>query len=1447
MGFLARDHVSDATIRAGTRLAALALLAVLLLGGLGGSLPRAAAAPAEGPPPATSLAAGPAAEIPGQGIDALPEYFVSPITGGSYRIQKDPIRGAYLYCAAAGGACYGTREAILSMEARGLPAWALAVEPALRERIRRDSGDAANVIVELRDGTFARTASDVWAGVSDDLRGLESAALKGPVPDRAVLDRLDAVLDASRHDIYARAREDLAPLIAEVRSEVESAGGTYRGYTPVLPAVFARVPLTAIPALASNPWVARISESRPVYIQMDVSAYALHADTYWGNGYTGGTWDLAVMDTGIDPTHPALTVGQASVFHTIGQTNACYADQPANPDDLHSHGTHVAGTVASVNATYRGVAYGLDQLINAKAGWLRSAACGGGGEMIEEDGMDAADWAVGTAGADVLSLSFGGGVNVGDTPWERFFDAVVDELNVGMAIAAGNSGSGARTVGEPGAGMNIVTVGAVDDFNTVSRTGDTIAGWSSRGPTGDGRLKPDIAAPGVNIRSSYAFWEGGNPDFVDFSGTSMATPHVAASMILLLNQMGVDVPGVAFPPAVKALLLNTAQDLGTAGADTAYGWGYEDLARAYAMRANVVDGLVGTGASHYVFYRSPAVAGDRTTMVWNRHANYIGSNYPTQYFALNDLDLFAYDEADNRRISASTRTVDNVEQVVSDGLTGAYVTKVHVPGALNGVTQEHYALAADEALTPVAPPSLSLTLSAPPLVEVGAPFTVSATAANSGELTAHNVAVTLNLPAGFTLVSGANPQALGRIAPGGTAPVSWQVRGDALGSSDLTATATSDSYDELFGAGAGPVPVEVIDSFPPDSAVDALPAFENVASFGVTATASDAFGVASIELFFSKDTGPWTSFGTDAAAPWQWTFDTVPLGGDGVYDFYSIATDTSSNVESAPASADATTRVETSPPNSSVNALPPYTTTVTFTVTATAYDAGSNVSAVSLYYQRQGGTWALLRTLNAEPWSWTFDSSSAGGDGTYEFYTVATDAFGNVEVKSPAIEASTTIDTMPPATTVGVSGNLGTGGWYTSAVTITLTVVEATSGIASTRYRIDGVAWQAYAGPFQIAGEGAHTVEFFSTDLAGNSEIVQRVDFRVDTVAPATNATLGGTLGTNGWRVTTVTVSLAAADNGSGVAETAYQLDGGSWLAYSGPFAVAGEGAHSLAFASTDAAGNLETTGWVEFKIDRTPPLSDSTLSGSLGSNDWYVSHPTVAFTASDALSGLASTQVRVDGGAWQAYASVITVAGEGSHTVEYYSIDAAGNQEASRSITLKVDTLPPEVAITSPARDDRLHTSSVAATWTRSDGGSGISGCTIAVDGGAASPASGTSRVFDGLADGAHRFVLTCSDAAGLASSAEVSFSTNTDPFSSDGPYGSWLWIAIILTVAASASLIVIGAAVRRRRRKDEERKPTARPSQKREPAPPPREPERGSTPPPPPPPDDLPPPPRD
>ena len=114
---------------------------------------------------------------------------------------------------------------------------------------------------------------------------------------------------------------------------------------------------------------------------------------------------------------------------------------------------------------------------------------------------------------------------------------------------------------------------------------------------------------------------------------------------------------------------------------------------AYATRPFVTDGLVGTGAVHYVFYRGSVVPGDKATLVWNRHATYVTASFPTVYYPLNDLDLLGYNEANNNRLGTSTRTVDNVEQVVAAANVASYIYKVHAPGSFVGVTQEDYGLA----------------------------------------------------------------------------------------------------------------------------------------------------------------------------------------------------------------------------------------------------------------------------------------------------------------------------------------------------------------------------------------------------------------------------------------------------------------------------------------------------------------------------------------------------------------------------------------------------------------------------------------------------------------------------------------------------------------------------------------------------------------------------------
>ncbi|HTD81364.1 MAG TPA: hypothetical protein VK723_04360, partial [Thermoplasmata archaeon] len=139
----------------------------------------------------------------GVGIADIPEYFVSPLTGVSYRIFKDAERGTYRYCIQGGG-CFATPLDVMTEEAKSLPAWALAVAPALRDRIAvagLGSNEVARVIIELRDGTFSHVATAAWASIEPQSRALEaraSAFAALGVSDKATMDRIDALNDATR-------------------------------------------------------------------------------------------------------------------------------------------------------------------------------------------------------------------------------------------------------------------------------------------------------------------------------------------------------------------------------------------------------------------------------------------------------------------------------------------------------------------------------------------------------------------------------------------------------------------------------------------------------------------------------------------------------------------------------------------------------------------------------------------------------------------------------------------------------------------------------------------------------------------------------------------------------------------------------------------------------------------------------------------------------------------------------------------------------------------------------------------------------------------------------------------------------------------------------------------------------------------------------------------------
>ncbi|WP_323369343.1 S8 family serine peptidase [Streptomyces alkaliterrae] len=277
-------------------------------------------------------------------------------------------------------------------------------------------------------------------------------------------------------------------------------------------------------ALTGGSGVETVSLDRVRKVALDKSVARVGAPKVWQAGYEGDGVRIAVLDTGIDTSHPDLGAGKvvaARDFSGSGSTR-----------DRQGHGTHVASTAAGSGAKSKGRFKGVApkaQLINAKV--LDDSGFGMDSGIIE--GME---WAV-ARGAKVVNLSLGGYDLPGIDPMEEAVNRLSAKSGALFVIAAGNEGPGKGTISSPGSADAALTVGAVDRR-------DKIADFSSIGlRTGDGHLKPDMTAPGVDIGAAAA--KGSEIEregtrvadgYVAISGTSMATPHVAGAAALLAQQ-----------------------------------------------------------------------------------------------------------------------------------------------------------------------------------------------------------------------------------------------------------------------------------------------------------------------------------------------------------------------------------------------------------------------------------------------------------------------------------------------------------------------------------------------------------------------------------------------------------------------------------------------------------------------------------------------------------------------------------------------------------------------------------------------------------------------------------------------------------------------------------------------------------------------------------------------
>lgn len=275
---------------------------------------------------------------------------------------------------------------------------------------------------------------------------------------------------------------------------------------------------------------------------------------------------IAILDTGIDAGHVEFAGGKV-----IGWRD--FVNGRAEPYDDHGHGTHVASIAAGRGVgTATGVApgaalVGLKVLGRNGAGRTRDIAAALQYCVDERERL----------GIRVANLSLGSeGSSDGNDFGSRMVQRAV-AAGIVVVVAAGNEGPGTRTIGSPAAAPDAITVGSMAD---PGKGGFSLSPFSSRGPTADGRIKPDLCAPGEAILAARAGTAGG---YRRSSGTSMAAPFVAGVAALMLAADPELTPG-----EVKAILTRTAIDFGPPGDDIDYGAGRIGAYQAIAVALGVV-------------------------------------------------------------------------------------------------------------------------------------------------------------------------------------------------------------------------------------------------------------------------------------------------------------------------------------------------------------------------------------------------------------------------------------------------------------------------------------------------------------------------------------------------------------------------------------------------------------------------------------------------------------------------------------------------------------------------------------------------------------------------------------------------------------------------------------------------------------------------------------------
>jgi len=318
-------------------------------------------------------------------------------------------------------------------------------------------------------------------------------------------------------------------------------------------------------------------------------------------------------------------------------------------------------------------------------------------------------------------------------------------------------------------------------------------------------------------------------------------------------------------------------------------------------------------------------------------------------------------------------------------------------------------------------------------------------------------------------------------------------------------------------------------------------------------------------------------------------------------------------------------------------------------------------------------------------------------------------------------------------------------------------------------YSSDGTTWTELGQTVTNAAVSSGKVGLFALGVNQTASATAKFDYfhaswaqQADETAPVTTATTDPVNpGAGGFYTGPVAVTLAGVDAESGVDHTEYTVDGGAWTAYSAPFSVSGDGTHQVQYRSADVAGNVEEAKTLAVKVDATAPLTTAQFAPP-NDGGWNSGAIPVTLAATDATSGVASTEYALDGGAWTPYTQPVDVSGDGTHTVAYRSKDVAGNVETEKAATIKIDGSMPTVLISGIA-DTQVYGDSqdLRISWQAVDSTSGVRTLSGTLDGNAFT--SGTLLPLYTLPLSTHSLKVTAVDNAGNQTVQTVTFGVTT------------------------------------------------------------------------------------